>query len=40
MNEYFGFMDKLVATGFLRERIDLRTERGYPETPRVPYSLA
>lgn len=40
VNEYFGFMDKLVASGFLRERIDLRTEGGYPETPRASYSLA
>ncbi len=40
VNEYFGFMDKLVASGFLREWIDLRTEGGYPETPRATYSLA
>jgi len=40
VNEYFGFMDKLVATGFLKEKIDLRTEGGYPETPRLSYSLA
>ncbi len=40
VNEYFGFMDKLVASGFLRERIDLRTEGGYPDTPRASYSLA
>jgi len=40
VNEYFGFMDKLVAAGFLKEKIDLRTEGGYPETPRLSYSLA
>ena len=40
VNEYFGFMDKLVASGFLREKIDLRTEGGFPETPRISYSLA
>jgi hypothetical protein len=33
-------MDKLVVGGFLRERIDLRTEGGFPKTPRVSYSLA
>jgi len=40
VNEYFDFMDKLVASGFLKEKIDLRTEGGYPETPRASYSLA
>ena len=40
VNEYFGFMDKLVAAGFLKEKIDLRTEGGYPETPRLSYNLA
>jgi hypothetical protein len=40
VNEYFGFMDKLVANGFLREKIDLRAEGGFPETPRLSYSLA
>jgi len=40
VNEYFGFMDKLVASGFLKETIDLRSEGGHPETPRLSYSLA
>jgi glucosamine 6-phosphate synthetase-like amidotransferase/phosphosugar isomerase protein len=39
VNEYFGFMVKLVASGFLKERVDLRTEGGYPKTPRLSYSL-
>ena len=39
VNEYFGFMDKLVASGFLKERIDLRAEGGYPGIGRASYSL-
>ncbi len=39
VNEYFGFLDKLVASGFLCERIDLRTEGGHPRTPRISYSI-
>ncbi|MDP6458405.1 MAG: hypothetical protein QGF78_03655 [Candidatus Bathyarchaeota archaeon] len=40
VNEYFGFMDKLVARGFLKKKVNLRAEGGYPETPRIFYSLA
>jgi glucosamine--fructose-6-phosphate aminotransferase (isomerizing) len=39
VNEYFGFLDKLVASGFLNEKVDLRTEGGHPRTPRISYSL-
>ena len=40
VNEYFAFMEKLVQDGFVRQRIDLRNEGGFPETPRFSYSLA
>ena len=39
VNEYFGFLDKLVTSGFLSEKIDLRTEGGHTRTPRISYCI-
>jgi glucosamine--fructose-6-phosphate aminotransferase (isomerizing) len=40
VNEYFAFMDKLVKDGFIRERIAMKDEGGFPYTPRFTYSIA
>jgi hypothetical protein len=39
VNEYFGFMDKLVKDGFVKERVELKSEGGFSDVPRFTYSL-
>ncbi len=40
VNPYIEVVDMLLADGLIRERIDLRSEGGVPDTPRFSYSLA
>jgi hypothetical protein len=40
VNPYIEVVDMLLADGLIKERIDLRSEGGVPDTPRFSYSLA
>ena len=40
VNPYIEVVDMMLAEGLIRERVDLRSEGGVPDTPRFSYSLA
>ncbi|MCW4036939.1 MAG: hypothetical protein NWE75_07070 [Candidatus Bathyarchaeota archaeon] len=39
VNPYIEVVDMMLAEGLIRERVDLRSEGGVPDTPRFSYSL-
>lgn len=39
VNEYFGLLDDMVKDGLIGERVAIRNEGGFPNTPRFAFSL-